>query len=262
MGFNLQLNSILLTSFLFSITGETLAVRKKTDIAPYRPFSKDYRDVIIDKYTARLNKNPQDLHALLELGDIFSQKGRHQDAIGYFERALVLAPDSITAMQSLAHSLHRERKYGRAEEIYQKVLKANPKDKTTLFNLGVLALDKNESPNATGTALTYFNKVLKIDAKNESALFAIAEIHKRKGKCQQAIKNYKKVLEIKNKALLAYLQIAKCYGTLKKHDDAIENYKTFITNAKSSAPQKWREQILFSENEINVLTSRKKATIK
>ncbi len=105
---------------------------------------KSYQDVLIEKHQGRLKKNPKDLHALLKLSGIFSQRNQYKKAIQYSKDALSLAPKSITAMRVLAHSFHKTKQYAKAKKLYQKIFKAEPTNTTALFNLGVLALDEKK----------------------------------------------------------------------------------------------------------------------
>ena len=214
---------------------------------------KSYQDILIDKHLSRLKENPKDLHALLQLGELFSQKNQYKKAIKYFKKALSSAPNAITAMRGLAHSFHRTKQYGKAEKLYQKILKAEPTDSIAAFNLGVLAIDEKKS---TRIALTYFNKAIKLNPKNESAHFAIGEIYKKRGNCKKAIKKYQQVLKIKKQAFIAYLPIAQCYKSLNNKMGAIKNYQTFIKKAQSISFRAWKKQILYARNEMALLSSK------
>ena len=112
------------------------------------PISKDkgsYRDIVIKTNLELIKKNPKNLDAHLELGQIFSQKNRHKEAIKHFTTALNISPNSITAIRGIAHSYHRQKDYKNAESYYRKSLKFDSEDDFTFYNLGTLYYDQKKN---------------------------------------------------------------------------------------------------------------------
>ncbi len=142
-----------------------------------------------------------------ELGGIFQQANRPKDAQAAFRRSLELAPRSLAAVwatQSLAQIALNENDAASARKYFEQML---------------------ANPTAQGSA--------KMNAR-----FGLAEIAKRAGKLDDAIKEYQTALaETKDDSDRAQIRnlMAQAYIEKKKPDDARGIYQAVIDD-KASAP--------------------------
>jgi tetratricopeptide (TPR) repeat protein len=63
---------------------------------------------LITSYRNRLNRNPQDLEALILLGNASYDIGSYAEAEDLYRRALTIAPEHTQARTDLATALHRQ----------------------------------------------------------------------------------------------------------------------------------------------------------
>jgi tetratricopeptide (TPR) repeat protein len=70
--------------------------------------------------------DPNDLHRLVWLGELYSENGAFSDAIEPLERAVTLAPESFDAWHSLGLSLFRLKRYQEALVPLRKAVSLNP----------------------------------------------------------------------------------------------------------------------------------------
>ena len=73
-----------------------------------------------------LRINPQSSEGLIALGTIYSEEGREQEAIRTLKQAVVLAPNSETAWQSLGYAQYYAGLNELAEQSYRRVIELNP----------------------------------------------------------------------------------------------------------------------------------------
>ena len=210
-----------------------------------------FRDIVIEKNLHLLNKNPKNLYALLELGQLFSQKNRHKEAVKYYKKALGISKKSITAIRGIAHSYHRQKKNKKAEFYYRKSLEFDKSDDVALYNLGTLFFDQKK----INKAKMYFRQSVKHNPKNGSSIFALGEIYKNNNDCASAIKEYSKVLKMNKRALLAYFRVGQCQMELARKKKALAYFMEFIDKAEDFEPAVWKNQILMAKKYVNELHS-------
>lgn len=85
-----------------------------------------------------LEANPGDPEALAALGGYLGNIGRVDEAIGYFEQAIALAPEDWGIRLDFADALANGNKRADAELQYQKVLTAEPANVVAHFDLARL----------------------------------------------------------------------------------------------------------------------------
>lgn len=137
--------------------------------------------------------NPQFYDAFIQLGLIYSAK--HQDvAIGFYEKALKIKPQSSEALYNLAYYYQTHNKPDEAIEKYKAILKFEATNKFANYNIGYIYCEILYQYN---DAISWFEKAIEIDNN-------YAEAYYNKGLCYELLKklniareDYKKALELK-----------------------------------------------------------------
>ena len=83
----------------------------------------------------RLEKYPSDFVANFNLGGLLQMDGKHQEALGYFEKALAARPDSASARNNHATSLMVLGRLEEAVRELREVLVRDPGYASALYNL-------------------------------------------------------------------------------------------------------------------------------
>lgn len=85
-----------------------------------------------------LKKNPNDVDALIQLGNLSYDHQAWEQAIEYYRRALERQPDNVNVRTDLGTAYWQQGKPESAVAEYEKSLKINPTHANTLLNLGVV----------------------------------------------------------------------------------------------------------------------------
>ena len=122
---------------------------------------------------------------------------------------------------NLAIKNHQENKTDIAQELYNQVLKINPKHLATLNNLGTIfqGLGKNQK------AKSYFEKVIEINSNHINAYINLGIVFHELGNLQKAKDCYEKVIEINPNHMNAYNNLGIIFqelGNLQKAKDCYE----------------------------------------
>jgi hypothetical protein len=120
---------------------------------------------LLTELRGRLQANPNDIGALVNLANLYFDAGKYAEATPYYERALVLDPDNPDTRTDYATALHAENQDLKALAELHAVLAKRPKFPEALFNDGVVA-------NAVGRrteAVEAFRLFLRVAPHDERA---------------------------------------------------------------------------------------------
>ena len=102
---------------------------------------------LIQSYRARLEGNPEDLDALILLGNANYDIRRYDEAEALYRRALAIDPTIVQVRTDLATAMHRQGRSLEAIEELQRVLVVDYRHPTALYNLGLLKLNVQKDFN-------------------------------------------------------------------------------------------------------------------
>lgn len=103
----------------------------------------------INQYKERLKADPQDLEALIALGNANFDIQRYEQAKDLYLQALEIDPENVLVRTDLASCYRNLGDTARSLEELNRVLAANPTHETALYNLGVILLnDKQDTQGA------------------------------------------------------------------------------------------------------------------
>jgi tetratricopeptide (TPR) repeat protein len=124
-----------------------------------------------------LKEDPDNLQALVKLGNISYDVNRCQDAVDAYGRALELSPDNVNVRVDMGTCYRKLGRSDRAMEEYRKAIEINPNHQYAHMNMAVvLAYDFNKKDEA----IKEFEKYLELAPTAPNAQFVKDEIAKLK----------------------------------------------------------------------------------
>jgi Flp pilus assembly protein TadD len=165
------------------------------------------------QFQAAVERNPQDVDSLSNLGQVLVRMNRPADAIPYLERAVTLAPDRWAFQFNLARALGLVGRMAESIQGYRRAQQLFPDDYVTTFNLG-LALHK--SGDEAG-AVEEYQKAITLQPDDASFRKALGLSYERLEKRTEAAAAYGEYLRLSPAAPDAdtvRTRIAELTGTL------------------------------------------------
>lgn len=107
----------------------------------------------------QVRKNPNDVEALIHLGNVYYDIDKYQDAINAYEKALALQPGNADVLTDLGTMYRALKQFDLALQRYNTAILADPKHMNARFNKGILLLDmgRKEEAKAAWQALVAIN---------------------------------------------------------------------------------------------------------
>jgi tetratricopeptide (TPR) repeat protein len=180
-------------------------------------------DEAIYELQASVNMKP-DIRALNNLGMALTIKGRTDEALRYFKKAVGLAPKNIEAHYNIATILLSQNKLEEAIDEYEKVLSINPtyakahvKLAIALSHLGWL-----------DEAIDHLTEATKIEPNNPTAFFNLAGALADKGLVDEAIGNLHKAVDLAPEDAEARCKLAELLLQKGHTEQAITEYEQVI----------------------------------
>ncbi|MBU0969313.1 MAG: tetratricopeptide repeat protein [Proteobacteria bacterium] len=91
-----------------------------------------------------LKENPENVDAWTQLGNLFFDTDRFEDAIGAYEKSLALKPGDPGVLTDLGVMYRRNKNPQKAIEVFDQAIAANPSFETARFNKGVVLMHDME----------------------------------------------------------------------------------------------------------------------
>lgn len=92
-----------------------------------------------------IEENPKDPHYYNELGKLYLDEGKIDEARKAFEKALKINPNCPKAQAGLGYVALEKKQYDRAEAIFKKVLREDPNNQMATKGLQRLAFERHQS---------------------------------------------------------------------------------------------------------------------
>ena len=124
----------------------------------------------VKEYMARVDANPDDVEALVGLGNAFLMMRAWDRALEPLERANELRPGNTTVLKGMGIVYFNKKEFEKAAKTYQAILAADSLDTLAMFNLGVINKYYFKKQDV---ARTYFEKVLSLE-KDDAEMLKMA----------------------------------------------------------------------------------------
>jgi tetratricopeptide (TPR) repeat protein len=124
-----------------------------------------------------VEKDPKNLPALVELGNLYFDSGQPKEAIEAYSRYLAIKPDNPDLRTDMGIMYRALGDFDRAIEEFKKAAQSDPKHINSRYNIGIVLLhDKNDIQGA----IKAWEEYLKVDSKSEKAQRVKAQIERMK----------------------------------------------------------------------------------
>jgi tetratricopeptide (TPR) repeat protein len=125
----------------------------------------------IKTFMDAVEKNPNDVESLINLGNAFLMMRAWDRALEPLEKANSLQPGNVNVLKSIGIAHFNKEDFVGASKAYDQILEVKPDDTLALFNLGVIFKYYFEKPDQ---AQIYFEKVLNLE-KEDAELIKMAK---------------------------------------------------------------------------------------
>jgi hypothetical protein len=127
---------------------------------------------LLGQLKARITKNPRDIAALVELGNLYFDASKFDQAVSYYTSALALDPTNPDVRNDEAAALHASGHDLDALREVNRVLSERPNFPQALFNRGIIL----GSMGRRSDAVVAYRAFLRVSPKNDHAADAQAAI--------------------------------------------------------------------------------------
>jgi Flp pilus assembly protein TadD len=156
-----------------------------------------------------IRKNPTAWMAHNNLGAFFLKKGRLDDAMDQFTKAIEIKPDEASVLDNLGSALLQKGNLDEAIVLYQKALELKPAQASIHYNLANALLARGEVDHA----VTEYESTLAINPNHTDAQNNLGAVLFQQGKLEQAIDHYQKALEVNPQDVRAEANLAWALAT-------------------------------------------------
>ncbi len=124
-----------------------------------------------------VKKDPKNLPALVELGNLYFDTDQPKEAIDAYSRYLAVKPDNADVRTDMGIMYRKLGQFDRAIEEFKKAAQSDPKHANSRYNTGLVLLhDKGDMKDA----IKAWEDYLKVDPNSERAQRIKAQIEKMK----------------------------------------------------------------------------------
>ena len=124
-----------------------------------------------------VKKDPKNLPALVELGNLYFDAGQPKEAIEAYSRYLAIKPDNPDLRTDLGIMYRALGDFDRAIEEFKKAAQSDPKHVNSRYNMGIVLLHDKQDVKG---AVKAWEEYLKVDTNSERANRIRAQIDKMK----------------------------------------------------------------------------------
>ncbi len=121
----------------------------------------------VREFMVATEANPDDVEALIGLGNSFLMMRAWDRALKPLTRANALAPGNIELLKAIGVAYFNKKEFDKASAVYEEILTIAPNDSLALFNLGVINKHYLGKPDV---AETCFRKVLEVEKENRQII--------------------------------------------------------------------------------------------
>jgi tetratricopeptide (TPR) repeat protein len=169
-------------------------------------------------YEEQINYEPELYYVL---GGSLRKRGKIEDAMQAYSKAINLKTDYSEAHYNLAIALSKQGKTEEAIGHYEKAIEARPDDARAYNNLG-LAL---QSLGRVDEAISRYHQALRLKPDHALAYNNLGLAHISNGNYDAAIDSFEQALKIRPDYLNARINLGKVLLYRDRYDDALEHYR-------------------------------------
>ncbi len=196
-------------------------------------------DEAVAHYEKALEIRPDDAEAHNNLGLALAGCGQIDEAIDHYQKALAIEPDRVEAHYNLGLALMRREQFEEAIAHYRRAVEIKPGYIDARYMLGNALARQGMYEDATDQ----FRRVLDVKPNYAEAHYYLGLALAHRGQTEEAIEHYRKALEIKADNLNAHYNLASALIERGKFDEAIEQYQKALELASAQKNSALAEDI-------------------
>ncbi len=190
--------------------------------------------------------NPLEATSHFDYGNSLLSAGKTSDAIKEYERALSLKPDFLSAIINLGIAYGMAGKNDlsqlwlvRAQELFEKALKADPDNTVAMNNLGNILRQQGKALEAEA----YYRKALAIRPDYVEATINLSTALRDLGRLDDAIETCRRALRLKPNSAEARINLGTLLQEKSLHAEAIVLFDEALRLNPSSIDAKWNKSL-------------------
>lgn len=178
-----------------------------------------------------ISKNPDSWMAHNNIAISLLRKGRVEEAVAHYNKALELNPGYGEAHYNLANSLLWLGRVDEAIAHYEKALEINPNNVPAHYNLASVLAQSGK----LDAAIDHYNKILEMDPNHAAAHNNLGAALARVGRTDEAVSHYLKALELNPDNAEAHYNFGNTLLQMGRLDDAMAHYNKALELNPSNA---------------------------
>merc|ERR1719266_1076368 len=173
------------------------------------------------------------------VGNYYSLRSQHSKAVLYFQRALKLNPNNLSAWTLLGHEFMELKNKSAAIQSYRQAIEVNPRDYRAWYGLG----QTYEILKMHSYCLYYYKKAQELRPNDSRMLMALGDSYEKLDRPHDALKCYWKAHCLGDmERTVALFHLARLYEKTDDADQAAAAYHQFIEESVSDAITEDRDQ--------------------
>jgi predicted TPR repeat methyltransferase len=186
--------------------------------------SKGKKQEAMHAFEKAVSANPAFMEAYNNLGCLQKRTGLVGEAVRSFQKALSIQPDSAKILNNLGNALDVLGRIEEAIETYQRAIKINTGYARAHFNLGVTL----SSAGKTDEALESYRRCIEANPKFFEAYNNLGNIYKEREQFEDAAENYRRAVEARPDYTEAHCNLGMALHDLEKYEDAAQSFQKAI----------------------------------
>ncbi|XP_069697967.1 cell division cycle protein 23 homolog isoform X1 [Periplaneta americana] len=165
------------------------------------------------------------------VGNYYSLRSEHQKAVLYFQRALKLNPQYLSAWTLMGHEFMEMKNTNAAIQSYRQAIEVNRRDYRAWYGLG----QTYEILKMFFYCLYYYKQAQQLRPNDSRMLIALGETYEKLDKIPDALKCYYKARNVGDIEGTALLKLAKLYDKLNEFTHAAAAFTEYVNENEPRA---------------------------
>jgi tetratricopeptide (TPR) repeat protein len=190
----------------------------------YLYFEEGRREEALREYQTALRINPRYADAHNNLGNVYYLQGRTDDALREFQAALKINPEYADAHNNLGSVYYSQGRSDEAIREFQAALKVNPHFAGAHFNLGLVY----SAQVRLEEAIREFQAALRINPEHADVHNNLGSVYYLQGRTDDALREFQAALKIKPDHAGAHFNLALAYSSQDRIDEALREIQAAL----------------------------------
>lgn len=174
------------------------------------------------------------------VGNYYSLRSQHAKAVLYFQRALKLNPNYLSAWTLMGHEFMELKNKSAAIQSYRHAIEVNPRDYRAWYGLG----QTYEILKMYSYCLYYYKKAQELRPNDSRMLMALGDSYEKLDKLPDALKCYWKAHCLGDiERTIALYHLARLYEQTEDCDQAAAAYHQYILDSEAEGLNDERDQL-------------------